>query len=84
MNEAPVPRIKEVRKRVGMTQETLAEKLGVTKRTVSNIENGRTLPNLGTVFMIAAILGVAWFALYTNTKGGKNNGSEIAESGTND
>lgn len=33
-------RVKELRKRVDMSQEILAEKVGITARALSNIENG--------------------------------------------
>jgi putative transcriptional regulator len=69
--ESPAePRIREARERAGLSQVELAERLGVTRKTIWNLETGRTLPNLATVFMLAAVLGVAWSALYTEKKGG--------------
>ncbi len=69
---APVPRIREIREQNGMSQTELAAKLGVTRKTVWNLEKGRTLPNLAVVFAIAMILGVAWSVLYvdSDSKGG--------------
>jgi len=69
MTEFPRPKIREAREQAGMTQEALAQRLGVTRKTVWNLETGRTLPNLAVVFALAAILGVAWSALYE--KGGE-------------
>ena len=37
--------IAEKRKEKGMTQEYFAEKLGVTNRSISRWENGKTLPD---------------------------------------
>ncbi|MCW5650516.1 MAG: helix-turn-helix domain-containing protein [Ramlibacter sp.] len=37
-------RLQEERKRLGLTQEALAEKLGATKRSVINWEGGAALP----------------------------------------
>lgn len=36
--------MKELRERVGLTQEAVAYKLGVSYSTVRNWENGRTIP----------------------------------------
>ncbi|QQE79517.1 helix-turn-helix transcriptional regulator [Alicyclobacillus sp. SO9] len=69
---AAEPKIREARVKVGMTQEELAKQLGVSRQTVSNLEHGRTLPNLAILFLIAGILGVAWYTLYS--EGGKNDG----------
>ena len=38
--------LKELRKEKGMTQEQLAEKLNVSRRTVSRWETGNNMPDL--------------------------------------
>lgn len=38
-------RIKELRKAQNLTQEQLAELIGIEKRNLSNIENGHTFPS---------------------------------------
>jgi transcriptional regulator with XRE-family HTH domain len=38
--------IRMMRKEKGMTQEQLAEMLGVSQRSVSRWENGKTMPDL--------------------------------------
>ncbi len=38
-------RIRQLRKEIGITQETLGKKLGVIKQTVSSWENGISEPN---------------------------------------
>lgn len=48
--------IKELRCSRGMTQEELAERLHVTRQTVSNYENGRTRPDIDMLLDIAAAL----------------------------
>ena len=40
--------IREQRKRLGLTQEELAKRLGVTARTVQNWENGGAIPSTTT------------------------------------
>uniref|UniRef100_UPI00355C9ED4 DBP48 n=1 Tax=synthetic construct TaxID=32630 RepID=UPI00355C9ED4 len=50
--------VKERRKELGLTQRELAEKLGVSRSTVSDIENGRRLPSEELLKKIKEILGV--------------------------
>jgi len=42
--EFPDPEVKMIRERVGMSQETFALMLGVSKRTLENWEQGRRQP----------------------------------------
>jgi transcriptional regulator with XRE-family HTH domain len=51
--------IRALRDRRGLTQETLAEKSGLTGRTLSAIETGTANPTWATVRDIAAGLGVS-------------------------
>lgn len=48
--------IRDLRQSKSMTQDTLAEKLYVTRQTVSNYETGRTRPDVEMVVKIAEIL----------------------------
>jgi len=41
-----------------MTQQELAEKIGVTRQTVNAIEQGKYSPSLEAAFRIAAVFGV--------------------------
>lgn len=43
-----------------MTQEEVAEKLNVTKKTVSSWENGRTLPGLDKIEAICELYGLSY------------------------
>lgn len=47
------------RKKAGMTQEQLSEKMGVTAQAVSKWENGLTCPDLDSVARLSEILGVS-------------------------
>lgn len=49
--------IRDLRERSGLTQEALAEKLFVTRQTVSNYETGKTRPDLDMLIRIAETLG---------------------------
>ncbi len=40
-----------------MTQQALAEKIGVTRQTVNAIEQGKYSPSLEAAFKIAAVFG---------------------------
>ena len=51
-------KIKELRKRKGLTQEQLAELIDVEQNSISVIESGRNFPTLGTLEKIAQILEV--------------------------
>lgn len=51
--------IKELRERRDLSQQALAEKAGLTGRTVSAIETGNANPTWATVRDIAAALGVS-------------------------
>jgi len=50
-------RIKRRRKVAGITQEELAEQIGLSKNHLSNIERGRYLPTIETLLMICDALG---------------------------
>jgi transcriptional regulator with XRE-family HTH domain len=52
-------KIKALRKTRGLTQEQLAEKLGVQRATVSNYEIGRRSPHIKELERIASALGVS-------------------------
>ena len=49
-------RIKEFRAREGLTQEQLAEKIGVSRQTILYIERGQYNPSLNLVFKICKVL----------------------------
>lgn len=45
----------------GMTAQNLAERAGISRTTLHNIEKGAPGPEIGTVFELAAIVGVPLF-----------------------
>jgi putative transcriptional regulator len=46
MNEKILNNIKNFRKRIGLTQEELADAVGVSRQTIISIERGRYVPSL--------------------------------------
>lgn len=50
--------ISEIRKEKNMTQEQLAEKMGVTDKSISRWENGKTMPDLSMITILAEELNV--------------------------
>lgn len=61
-------RIEHLRKDYGMTQDELAEKLGVTKRDVSLWENGQIQPSLDNIILMSNIFDTPTDVLLDNTK----------------
>ena len=51
-------RIKELRKKAGLTQEKLAERVGLDARHLSRLEVGRHFPSLDSLERIAGALNV--------------------------
>jgi len=51
-------RIKELREKHGLTQEGLADKVGVTRQTILFLEKGKYNPSLRLAYKIARVFGV--------------------------
>ena len=60
--------IAQMRKQRGMTQEQLAERLGVSNRSVSRWENGKTLPDLSLMQVICEELDITISELLNGEK----------------
>lgn len=52
--------LKRVRKERSITQEEVAQKLGVTRQTISSYESGRTSPDIETLKRLAEIYNVSF------------------------
>ena len=63
-------RIKEVSKSQGISITKLAELVGITQPTMSNIANGKTSPSLDLLDRIAAALDVEITELFAPPKEG--------------
>lgn len=52
-------KLKEARLRMGLTQEDLVREVGVTRQTVSNWENDRSYPDLGSIVKLSDLYGIS-------------------------
>jgi lactoylglutathione lyase len=59
-------RVQSLRMKSGLSQEALAEKLGVTRQSVSKWELGQALPDTEKIVQISRLFGVSadWLLLY--------------------
>lgn len=57
-------RIKEIRKKRGLTQEKLAELAGIETPSLSNIENSKNYPNNETLEKLSDALKIRPYELY--------------------
>ena len=49
--------IKKLRMMVGMTQEQLADEVGVVRQTIAYLEKGEYMPSLALAWRIARVFG---------------------------
>jgi len=64
---AIITRIREFRARFDMTQEELADRVGVRRETIGHLENGRYNPSLKLAMDIAAVFGATVEELFSFT-----------------
>ncbi len=69
MNEIPIAlvvkkNVKSLRKKLGWSQELLAEKTGVSAPYITQIEAGKRTPSLDIVERLASALGVEYKSLF--------------------
>ena len=51
-------RIEEIRKARGVNQEELAKALGVSRQTISSVENGRFTPSVELAYKLSKYFGM--------------------------
>lgn len=54
-----IKNLKFMRKRLGMTQETFSQAVGVTRPALGAYEEGRAQPRLESMLMISEVTGVS-------------------------
>ena len=52
-------KLKQKRNEAGLSQETLSEKIGVSRQTVYNWENNRSYPDIGSVLRLSDLYGIS-------------------------
>lgn len=73
MNQEKIGKfINELRKENNMTQEQLAEKMGVTDKSISRWENGKTMPDISLLGTLADNLNITIQELLNGQKMTKN------------
>ena len=72
-------KIYELRKKNGLTQEALAEKMDITRQTVSNWENGETAPNPDQLKCLSHLFGISVDCLLENEGFAKDDGFTAKE-----
>jgi transcriptional regulator with XRE-family HTH domain len=66
MEDPPIgANVKRIRQRLGLTQQTLAERAGLALKTLSRIENGEDM-NTSTLSALAAALDVPAAELFAD------------------
>ena len=65
-------RLLEYRNHVGLSQERLAEKIGVTRQTVSKWETNQSVPDFDKILPLCEVLGITTEELITGEKEEKN------------
>jgi transcriptional regulator with XRE-family HTH domain len=58
LSEVIGKKLKQLRKSKGMTQEDVAERVRITRSTISNYEIGRRTPHLKDLSALASVFGV--------------------------
>ena len=51
-------RIQDLRKEKGLTQQGLAEKLGVSRQTIISLKNGKYNPSISLAYKLAKVFGL--------------------------
>lgn len=76
-----VVNVLKARKQEGLTQEELAQRIGISRRALSSIEKGASIPSVDIALKIASVLSTTVEALFTEGKTTKaiSNNSLITE-----
>lgn len=68
--------LKMYRMKAGMTQEDIAEKLGVSRQAVAKWERGESVPDIGSCITLADLFGVTVDMLVRNMQAQAKNGED--------
>jgi transcriptional regulator with XRE-family HTH domain len=73
-------KLKSIRKQTGMSQEQLAEKLGVSRQAVTKWETDAGIPDIENIMAISALFGISIDELLSNEKGRNKPNNYLYES----
>lgn len=73
-------KLKSIRKQAGMSQEQLAEKLGVSRQAVTKWETDAGIPDLENIMAVSALFDISIDELLSNEKGSKKQKEYLYES----
>lgn len=73
-------KLKSIRKQAGMSQEQLAEKLGVSRQAVTKWETNAGIPDIENIMAISALFDISIDELLSNEKGTKQPSEYLFES----
>ena len=73
-------KLKTIRKQAGMSQERLAEKLGVSRQAVTKWETDTGIPDIENMMAISALFDISVDELLSNDKGAKKPADYLYES----
>ena len=73
-------KLKSIRKQAGMSQEQLAEKLGVSRQAVTKWETDAGTPDLENLIAVSALFDISIDELLSNEKGAKKQPEYLFES----
>lgn len=75
-------KLKNIRRQAGMSQEQLAEKLGVSRQAVTKWETDAGIPDIENIMAISALFDISIDELLSNEKGAKRSAEYLFESVT--
>lgn len=75
-------KLKSVRKQAGMSQEQLAEKLGVSRQAVTKWETDAGIPDIENIMAVSALFDISIDQLLSNEKGTRKPADYLYESVT--
>ena len=75
-------KLKSIRKQAGMSQEQLAQKLGVSRQAVTKWETDAGIPDIENIMAISALFGISIDELLSNERGAKKLADYLYESVT--
>lgn len=75
-------KLKSLRRQAGMSQEQLAEKLGVSRQAVTKWETDGGIPDIENIMAVSALFDISIDELFSNERGGKRPAEYLFESVT--